>query len=60
MFAPGTGAVVDFFLDPVARATRGYGKEQLAIPALGPVRGQVVGRGAVAGRISLELVPTLV
>ncbi|MGH8220862.1 MAG: efflux RND transporter permease subunit [Steroidobacteraceae bacterium] len=39
---------------------RTYRAEQLAIPALRRIRGQVVGHGAVAGRISLELVPTLV
>ncbi|HEY2590078.1 MAG TPA: MMPL family transporter, partial [Steroidobacteraceae bacterium] len=39
---------------------RTYRAEQLAVPALRRVHGQVVGRGAVAGRISLELVPTLV
>lgn len=39
---------------------RTYRAQQRAIPALHAVRGQVVGRGAVAGRISVELVPTLV
>lgn len=39
---------------------RTFHAAQLAEPALAGVRAQVVGRGAVAGRISLELVPTLV
>lgn len=39
---------------------RTYRAEQRADPALRRIRGRVVGRGAVAGRISLELVPTLV
>ncbi|HXS28156.1 MAG TPA: MMPL family transporter [Steroidobacteraceae bacterium] len=39
---------------------RTYRAEQLAIPALRSIHGEVVGRGAVAARISLELVPTLV
>ena len=39
---------------------RTYRAQQRALPALHRTRGQVVGRGAVAGRISVELVPTLV
>jgi len=39
---------------------RTYRAQQLAIPALRGIRGQVVGRGAVSERISLALVPTLV
>jgi len=39
---------------------RTFHAAQLADPRLRDVRGQVVGRSAVAARISLELVPTLV